>query len=286
MRLLNIMILTLALIGVMTTHSCGPKTGESEQQLLDLTEQRDSGKIQILNFGTFHMGFTTDEHTTEFNENDKKNQEEAHAITQKLAAFQPTVILVESTPFFDSVLQARYNAYLLDPDMFFKRPTEIELIAFELGRLTGVKRIYGIDHKMDYNYNIGFEMTNEVDSIWHNKYYADPLSFYPEVNQDENAMNLLEKLQHTNHEKYLDFLVAVNADMLTHAGSKSGFEGADEAAKFYQRNLRMYTNLNRLALTKEDRVFIIMGASHTAFFRDFMKKSPKYQMVNTFDYLK
>jgi len=48
----------------------------------------------------------------------------------------------------------------------------------------------------------------------------------------------------------------------------------------------MYSNLNRISLDKEDRVFIMMGASHTAFFRDFISRSPKYEMVNTFDYLK
>ena len=73
--------------------------------------------------------------------------------------------------------------------------------------------------------------------------------------------------------------------MLTHAGTEKGFEGADEATKFYQRNLRMYTNLNRIQLNKNDRVFILMGSAHTAFFRDFFSRSPKYKMINTFDYL-
>ena len=79
--------------------------------------------------------------------------------------------------------------------------------------------------------------------------------------------------------------MTINADILTHAGTKDAFEGADEAALFYKRNLRMYSNLNRIHLDKEDRVFILMGAAHTAFFRDFISRSPKYTMVNTFDFL-
>lgn len=31
-------------------------------------------QIQVLNFGTFHMGFTTDAQTTEFDEHDRENQ--------------------------------------------------------------------------------------------------------------------------------------------------------------------------------------------------------------------
>lgn len=74
--------------------------------------------------------------------------------------------------------------------------------------------------------------------------------------------------------------------MLTHAGTENEFERADEAAKFYQRNRRMYSNLNRMDLNENDRVLILMGATHTAYFRDFISRSPKYEMVDTFEYLK
>lgn len=249
------------------------------------TENKHSRKIPILNFGTFHFGYTSDANTTEFDEHDKENQKQAHKIAEKLSSFQPTVILVEYTPEYNEKLHSEYKKYLAHPEMIFENPTEVELLAYELGRISGVKRIYGIDHRMGYNYNIGSEIENEIDSIWYDKYYRDPFSFYPKINVNEDSLDLLDKLKLTNRNRYLDFLIAVNADMLTHVGSLEGFEGADEATKYYQRNLRMYSNLNRIELNEEDRVFILLGASHTAFFRDFISRSPKYEMVNTFEYL-
>lgn len=243
-------------------------------------------KIKILNFGTFHMGFTTDAYTTEFDEHDRENKKEVHEIAELLSKFKPTVIVVEWAPEYNERLQSHYNDYLEEPDMLFENPGEVQLLAFELGRLSKTQRIYGIDHKMDYNYRIAEEIDNTIDSVLINRFYSDPLPFYPEVNLDEDTLSLLEKLKLTNHDSYLDFLITINADILTHAGTEIGFEGADEAARYYQRNLRMYSNLNRIQFNKEDRVFILMGASHTAFFRDFMGRSPKYEMVNTFDYLK
>lgn len=74
--------------------------------------------------------------------------------------------------------------------------------------------------------------------------------------------------------------------MLTHFATEGNYEGADEAAKYYQRNLRMYSNMNGIDLQPDDRVFILMGASHTAFFRDFISRSPKYTMVDTGAYLR
>lgn len=281
MNFLKIITLFLVFAG------CGEQREEPQAatRQTPLPPAEETGKTQILNFGTFHFGYTPDATTTEFDEYDRENQRQAHAVAKKLARFKPTVILVERLPKYNEDLQKEYAAYTADPAMQFENISEVHLLAYELGRLSGTERIYGIDHKMNYNYNIGNELTNDIDSLWHDKYYADPLIFYPAVNVNTDSLDLLDKLKLTNHDRYLDFLIAVNADMLTHAGSAEGFEGADEAAKYYQRNLRMYSNLHRINLTKDDRVFILTGASHTAFFRDFISRSPKYRQVNTLEYL-
>jgi len=283
---MNIVKISLSITIVLSLLGCN-NSDRKESKISNTIIKVDSvNKIPVLNFGTFHMGETTDATKTEFDENDKKNQDEVKAIAEMLALFKPTVIIVETPPTYDKKLQTEYNEYLLNPALKFKNPSEIELLAFQLGRLSGTKRIYGIDHKMEYNYNIGNEMINSIDSTWHNKYYKDPLKYYPEVNKDEEKLNTLDKLKLTNHNTYLNFLIEVNAEMLAHVGSEKGFEGADEATKFYQRNIRIYSNLNRIKLTENDRVFVLMGATHTAYLRDFISRSPKFEMVNTFDYLK
>ena len=53
---------------------------------------------------------------------------------------------------------------------------------------------------------------------------------------------------------------------------KGKSEGADAAAKFYHRNLVMFSNLNQIPMTKDDRIFILMGGTHTAFFYGFLKE--------------
>ena len=273
------------LFGVVFLLSCSQKNPDNSVANHQEEEQFPE-KIQVLNFGTFHMGFTSDANKTEFDEEDRKNQQRVHAIAEKLSDFDPTVIIVEQEPKYNEKIQQEYGNYVNNPDTVFENPSEIELLAYELGRLSGTERIYGIDHKMGYNYRIGQEIDNQIDPQWHDKYYNDPLTFYPSVNTDRDSLNMLGKLRLTNRDQYLDFLIAVNADMLTHAGTEGGYEGADEAAKYYQRNLRMYSNLNRIELDEDDRIFILMGASHTAFFRDFMSRDPKYKMVDTFKYLR
>jgi hypothetical protein len=247
-------------------------------------QDKFENQISVLNFGTFHMGYTNDANSFNFDENDANNKKEVWKIAKLLSEFKPTVILVEMPPTKNVVLQKMYADYLLNPKMKIENPNEIHLLAFELGRLSDTKRIYGIDSKLGYNYAIANEIAdNKVNDSSYEKYMEMVTKQEALVNFEK--MPLLEQLKLNNSPQYLDFLMNVNADMLTYASTENKSEGADEAGKFYLRNLRIFSNLNQIKLEKEDRVFIIMGAAHTAFLNEFMKRSPKYELVDPFLYL-
>lgn len=240
--------------------------------------------VPVLNMGTFHMGYSPDAETTEFDEHDKQNIQEVHRIAKAIATFKPTVIVVERLPENNEHLKRNYRAYLENPDMEFAEPTELELLAFEVGRLADTERIYGIDFREGYNYRIANQVENSLDSHTYLRYMEmlkELESKYP-----EEEMTVLEKLQWTNDPRYQDILININADMLTHVSSRDKSEGAEEASKFYHRNLVMYSNLNQIEVSGEDRIFILMGGTHTAFFNMWLKRSPKYKLVEVETYLK
>lgn len=255
-----------------------------QAQQKPIFEDKFPDAVQVLNFGTFHMGYTPDANTVEFDEHNKKNQQEVHKVAKMLAEFKPTVIIVEDIPENNLILQQSYQNYLMNPKIKFEKPTEIELLAFEIGRLSKTSKIYGIDHQMGYNYMIARQVKNKVNDNTYERYFSMVETEEKKLNYDN--LSLLDKLKVDNHPQYLDFLLNVNADILTYVSSNGKTEGADEAAKYYHRNLRMFSNLNQIELKAGDRVFILMGASHTAFFNDFMKRSPKYKLVDPFLYLK
>ena len=125
-------------------------------------------------------------------------------------------------------------------------------------------------------------MENAVDSITAKAYINSVLGSLSSIEKGST----LERLKAFNTKEFYDILINLNADILAYTATKDGFEGADEAAKFYRRNLRIYSNLNQIPLTKDDRVFILMGATHAAFLNEFLLRSPKYELVNVLDYLK
>ncbi|WP_053222001.1 DUF5694 domain-containing protein [Roseivirga seohaensis] len=248
-----------------------------------------SDKIKVLNVATFHFGYTSDANKVDFDEEDRNTQEEIRALSKMLAEFKPTIICIENHPQYDAEINRVYQEYLNDPSQLNTNYGERSMVAFDVARLNNVSQLYGIDSYMDYNYLIGEQIVNTIDSATYRDYMNNPFKDSPELAELDKKFDdlpLLEKLRFYNHPKVLDFNININADNLLYVGTQDGFEGADEAAKFYQRNLRIYSNLNRIPMTKDDRVFILMGAAHASFLRELLERSPKFEMVNTLDYLK
>ncbi|WP_297337550.1 DUF5694 domain-containing protein [Algoriphagus sp.] len=240
--------------------------------------------IPVLNIGTFHMGYSPDANTTDFDEHDSENVRQVHQIAKAIAEFKPTVILVESSPAENEALQDSYSAYLKNPKMKFPNPSEIELLAFEVGRLANSSRIFGIDFQQGYNYSLAYQLENSLDGETYFNYMKLLQGLEKEYNPQN--MSVRDHLLMTNDPRYLDMLININADLLTHISSPGKSEGADEAAKFYHRNLVMYSNLNQIPLEKDDRVFILMGGTHTAFFNMWLKRSPKFELMEVKNYLR
>lgn len=242
--------------------------------------------VPVLNVASFHMGYTPDANKTEFDEHNKENVRQIHELAKKIAAFKPTIILVEQEPYKNKKIAAAYKSYLDNPKMKFDNPGEIELLAYEVGRLSGTKQIYGIDYQQDYYYPMYYALKNPQDTVTYAKYEELFTLNEKRNNIDESKMNVAELLWLNNQPEYLDAMINYNADLLTTVSVNGYPLGAEQASKYYNRNIIMFSNMNNVPITKNDRIFILMGTSHTAFFKDFLRRSPKFKEVNTLDYLK
>ena len=252
-----------------------------------LQSQITHNKTQVLNLGVFHMGGTSDANSTKYDESSVKATKEIKEVVEALANFKPTIILVEHTPKYQKKLEQAYQKYLINSkaDIGYYGKCETGLLGFAIGKIANTKRVYGIDHRMGYDYTIGDSIAKKEKMQKYLKVQEDLMKKFNEL-ADETNVVLKEHLLAYNTQKGYDLMINGNADVLTYASSKNGFEGADEAAKYYQRNLRMFSNINKIKSTNKDRILIISGASHAAFFDMFMKRSPIYELVKITNYLK
>lgn len=169
------------------------------------------------------------------------------------------------------------------------------MVGFDVAEMSGLNKVYGIDNHMGYNYSVGNfienspELTNTIDPATYLEITNNPLKAYPEIenrNNNFDNLSLLEKLALINEPIMLDYSLNANTDKLFYVGIDDNFIGAYHAALFYHRNIKIYSKLNRIKMNKNDRVLILMGSAHMAMLREFIMRSPKFEMVNSLDYLK
>lgn len=122
-------------------------TSCSTQKVPENTE-----KIKVLNFGTVHLSNSTDNVTSSFDLQSEKTRNEIKKVVDALVKFKPTIICVESLPEDDSEMNKGYQSYLKDQNYKTNYGKEIDLIVYEVGRLSNVKKIYGINHDLHYNF--------------------------------------------------------------------------------------------------------------------------------------
>lgn len=262
-----LLILTTFLI-----HSCSKKEKLNEENL--------THKIKVLNIGVFHMGHTSDKIKTKFDP--KINKHELINLNQLLSEFKPTIILVETEPKYQDQLYKNYLEYIKNPTKETDFQNEIQFIAFEVGRLANTKKIYGIDNRLGYNYTKIDKLAHQIDAYIYIKGQKSIEKMFDTV----GSKKLVERIIAMNKQKYYDALINYNADLLTYVNTRDNFEGADVASDFYLRNLRMFANINRVKVNNNDRIFILSGATHAAFFDMFIKRSPKFELVPLTYYLK
>jgi len=256
---------------VVVIFACNPKLKEEAEK------NTETDKIHVLNFGSVHLSGSTDAHSSIFDVNNPKVKVDIKKIVDRLVAFKPTIICVEIPPESTDFINEIFQKYKTDQSNRINYSEEVNVLGLEVARLSGAKKIYGIDNPIGFDYPSLIEMANKnasdslfVQSIMDN--YA--------AGHKKPLLDQFAEINTTKYKKETFNLYNFLATMHT----ENSFEGSDIIADFYKRNLRMYTNFSDIPLTKEDRVLIIMGATHTAYFDVFIGSSPKYILENLDEY--
>jgi hypothetical protein len=61
-------------------------------------------------------------------------------------------------------------------------------------------------------------------------------------------------------------------------GSDLQYLGPDDATSWYNRNLRIFSNLQALTSSSNDRILLIVGAGHLPILRFLAESSPEHRL--------
>jgi hypothetical protein len=187
-------------------------------------------------------------------------------LSERLARFAPTRVLLEYPDESDAVINGRYAEYLAgNPEL---RRNEIYQLGFRVAKLAKLPRVHGFDTRAP----------------------AREIKLWSHLAQDAEAGRKLEtliatesaRLQELHQRSLRDILAQSNspAEDLRNKGfymtlnpvaaGERLFYGADASADWWHRNFRMYAIVQSHAAPGE-RVLVIAGSGHTAILRDLLR---------------
>lgn len=297
-KLSIISILTLL---VSCTSGIDKATEKRDQtELIDSLANPDEfiGKYQskVMILGLFHFdnpGLDDYKEKYEFNILEHERQQQLDIVLKKLAEFKPTKILLEFPRLKgDSIMNSQYLKYLSGEFSISQEKNEWYQIGFKLAKKLNHKKVYPIDaHSKWFGAEIDWDNYNSVD-------YQKSLGQFEKANRyDYERIYELEDSLKTV-QPLIDHLIMINNPknrlkdhqayltntVLTGAGDL--YNGADNVARWYQRNIKIFANAYDLAdFNEQDRLMLIFGSGHVWQLRQLFMDSPDFDYVEVNDYL-
>ena len=112
------------------------------------------------------------------------------------------------------------------------------------------------------------------------RHQTDAFSAYKNTQTSEEISELYK---HYNSEEWsrLNHNVYIQANMLS---TNNYYAGAEMVSKWYERNLKIFANIQQLA-GKSKKLFIIYGAGHLQLLKDFINADNNLHLVEVYQYL-
>ncbi|WP_109852230.1 DUF5694 domain-containing protein [Aquimarina sp. AU58] len=224
-----------------------------------------------------------------------KRQAELKQLIDLVVRFKPTKIAIEATLGDTLWSETYYTKYLngvlekeISEEDKWRMSSETVQVSYPLAKQMGHDKLYPIDAHTEFdtapvyayakqnNQNVQLAEFKELISSMQNDMKSisegSVLDIIKFANSDEFDKNY-------NQTFYLKHLVSF--------GKEGNYIGTDVVAKWYFRNLKIFTNLNRI-VTPKDRVLVIYGAGHKDILVDLIKDRAdwEYYDINTLLYFK
>lgn len=264
--------LTLALIFTIWSVSYGQKPEKSVIQ-----------KPAVLILATYHMdnpgrdvmNVQSDDVLT------GKRQKEIREFVNLLKRFNPTKIAVEM-PFGSAKLDEQYGLYLRGAYQLTRN--EIDQIGFRLAKELNHRKIYGVDAEGAFDIGRVFEFAaanNQQETV--DRGIAIGKRQVAEANkliQTSTITEIYKALndQRRNNESHQAYL------MMSRIGKDKQYPGVNLLADWYERNLKIFSNIQRITESKNDRILVIIGGGHVKLLQQFVEDSGEYNLEKASKY--
>ncbi|HEY0457573.1 MAG TPA: DUF5694 domain-containing protein [Pyrinomonadaceae bacterium] len=264
-------------------------------------------RIKILILGTFHFGATSDVRKTDFDDLfSEKRQREINRIVALLAKYNPDKIFVENVPDKQEYWNNIYDDYKkgIEP-VDGARRNEIFQIGVKLAKATNnEKGVICVDYQLQGKYDEALKnASDEVEktfirqaqaivqapdpSMANKEFFELPFKTskgFKDLKLSEN--NLLDYYLWINTPENIARNHYINRNYNDlELGEGKNYLGAESVSLWYNRNLKILTNILRQASIKDNRYFLLIGAGHVKVLQDFFRDHPYFETISVRDVL-
>ncbi|MEW6196040.1 MAG: DUF5694 domain-containing protein [Bacteroidota bacterium] len=242
-------------------------------------------KFDVMILGTFHMNVPKRDvfNIAVYNILGERRQQEIAELIEQLKEYKPNKIALE-VPFNNNYMLSRFEEYI--NNKYKLTDDERDQIGLRLAKNLGHKTIYAIDYKEDLPINEAIAWAEQngqvylVDEImfsFRNKFFS---LFNPDSIETKSINEIFYLINsppfdNINHSIYL---------MSLNIGKDDKYIGADFAAKWYARNLKITSNILRIA-KDGDKILVLIGAGHAKLLKEYLSQIPGANVVSSLHFL-
>ena len=252
-------------------------------------------RAQVLVLGTFHFqdgGADDYKQTFKVYVLSATRQKEVADLIKALTRFRPTRIGVEWPAADQAKLDAAYQKYR--GGQLELSANEIHQLGFRLAQQLSHERLFAIDAPARwYDPNVSTELlvkhadqNNQAELLKRAQVW---ISYFDRLTERDDELktqvSIGRFLAHLNSPAQLRQTLGRYLVGQIEVGGEGDYLGADMRTAWYNRNIRIFSNVQRMAKTS-DRVLVIIGQGHAPILRHLLENAPEYELVPVERYLK
>ena len=252
-----------------------------------LFAQTDSiAPVKVMTLGVFHFAYNNLDVVKTAKEDqvsvlDEPYQSEILAIVKAIEEFNPTIIAIEVQPSRQGVIDSLYQAYIAGRHTL--KRTEVQQLGFRIGKNLNIPTLYCVD---DWGAHYPGVMELFSDSLRAEKFSNFQIASH-KTTKASRIGSVIEELEKQNNPATVKESLGGYLDGIFIYEEKPGdYVGVDfQSGRWFNRNLRILRNIQRIPHGANDRILVIFGAGHLNLLNPFFDASSRYQFVSPLPYL-
>lgn len=245
---------------------------------------------QVMTLGVFHFSFPNQD-VIKTHEKDKISvlNEPFHSeileLTKAIQEYKPTIIAVERTQNHQKYTDSLYMQYRTGK--WTLGTNEIYQLGFRIGDNLNIDKLYCID-------DFGVNYDHIVDIFKDSASLAKITAYHQKLYKEEGASrtaekisNIIETLHNFNNPNNIqNSMAGYLSGIFMYEEEEGDFVGVDfQTGRWFNRNLRIFRNIQRIPRNADDRILLIIGSDHLNLLNFFFESSNEFDLVSPLPFI-